>query len=138
MNKGPTKAELVAAIRELLDLYINDGAGVEGVIPFEELLLRYEQSVGNVKEAKRLQRSILFQGYDGGISGQDRAGIRRASVNDQSTPEQIEMTKLLTETQYINVAATTATAPPVTVHYRDGTKREFHMIDGSLILGQSI
>jgi len=59
MNKGPTKAELVAAIRELLDLYINDGAGVEGVIPFEELLLRYEQSVGNVKEAKRLQRSIL-------------------------------------------------------------------------------
>lgn len=56
-------------------------------------------------------------------------------MNDQSTPEQIEMTKLLTETQYINVAATTATAPPVTVHYRDGTKREFHMIDGSLDLG---
>lgn len=38
------------------------------------------------------------------------------------------------ETILVNVTAT-APAAPITVHYRDGTKREVHMVDGELNLG---
>jgi hypothetical protein len=38
------------------------------------------------------------------------------------------------ETILANVTAT-APAAPITVHYRDGTKREIHMVDGELNLG---
>lgn len=38
------------------------------------------------------------------------------------------------ETILVNVTAT-APAAPITVHYRDGTKREIHWVDGELNLG---